>query len=75
MTRIDSRTRKTRNLSIHTGARPDRDHDALPSRRPKLRLPNREKRPLKDPLLLPAMDVPLFVAEGPAVPVTFTKEP
>lgn len=59
--------------------RPDRtrdsDHDAIPSRRPKLRLPNREKRPLRDPLLLPARDAPLFVAEGPAVPVTFTKEP
>jgi len=38
-------------------------------------LPNREKRPLRDPLLLPNKEAPLFVAEGPAFPVTFTKEP
>jgi len=67
---------QTRKISVRIGTRPDRDHDhgALPSRRPKLRLPSREKRPLRDPaLLLPAMDA--FVTDGPAVPVTFTKEP
>lgn len=49
---------------------------SYPSRRAKLREPSREKRPfLKDPLILPMMDTPLFVAGGSAAPVTFTKEP
>lgn len=30
---------------------------------------------MKDPLILPIMDAPLFVEEGSGAPVTFTKEP